>query len=67
LKEKIGFHSFQNFVATDDQLAEEMLKELSLRGVDFTKMKGGLPVNYLVLLSEWDTFYARMLWLVLAR
>ena len=66
LKEKIGFHSFQNFVATDDQLAEEMLKELSLRGVDFTKMKGGAPVNHLVLLSEWDTFYARMLWLTYA-
>jgi hypothetical protein len=62
----IGFRSFKNFVATDDQLAEEMLCELSLRGVDFTKMKGDLLVNHLVLLSEWDTFYARMLWLTYA-
>ena len=68
LEETIGFHSFKNFVATDDQLAEEMLHELSLRGVDFTKMKGDSvePVNHLVLLSEWDTFYARMLWLTYA-
>ena len=62
----IGFHSCKNFVATDDQLAEEMLDELSLRGVDFTKMKGDAPVNHLVLLSEWDTFYARMLWITYA-
>jgi hypothetical protein len=68
LVETIGFRSFKNFVATDDQLAEEMLYELSLRGVNFTKMKGDSvePVHHLVLLSEWDTFYARMLWLTYA-
>src|SRR5205823_3025883 len=53
----IGFNSFRNFVATDDQLAQEMLEELKLRGVNFARGD-----NHLVLLSEWDTFYARMLW-----
>jgi hypothetical protein len=66
LQSTIGFNSFKNFVATDDQLAEEMLNELFLRGVDFTKMKGDSLVNHLVLLSEWDTFYARVLGLTYA-
>jgi len=65
--EKIGFKSFRNFVATDDQLAQEILNELDLRGIDFTKVnKQGALVNHLVLLSEWDTFYARMLSLTYA-
>jgi hypothetical protein len=58
---EIGFKSFRNFVATDHQLATEMLDELGLRGVDFTQDN-----NHLVLLSEWDTFYGRMLSLTYA-
>jgi hypothetical protein len=50
------FKSFHNFAVTDGQLAEDAFKELSLRGLDFTKKK-----NHLVLISEWDTFYGRML------
>ena len=61
LTEKIGFKSFQNFVATDDQLASEMLSELALRDVDFTE-----PDNHLVLLSEGDNFYAQVLSLTYA-
>jgi hypothetical protein len=56
LVQKIGFKDFHNFVATDDQLASEMLDELCLRGVDLSKKE-----NHLVLLSEWDNFYTRML------
>src|SRR5205823_3417551 len=34
--QEIGFKSFQNFVATEDQLASEILDELDLRGIAFT-------------------------------
>ena len=51
-----GFAAFHNFAATDAQMSEEILKELSLRGVDLQK-----PDAHIVLISEWDTFYARML------
>jgi hypothetical protein len=60
-KNEIGFHSFQNFAATDNQLASEMLKELALRDVNFAQTQ-----DHLVLISEWDTFYARMLELTYA-
>lgn len=53
---KAGFKAFHNFSATDGQLARELLHELKLRNVDLAK-----PSNHLVLISEWDTFYARML------
>jgi hypothetical protein len=52
-----GFRAFHNFVATDAQLAREVVKELALRRVDLQKTNE----NHLVLISEWDTFYARML------
>ncbi len=57
----IGFKSFHNFAATDDQLAREILAELKLRGAELTNTN-----NHLVLISEWDTFYARMLSLTYA-
>jgi hypothetical protein len=52
-----GFQAFHNFVATDAQLAQEVIDELALRRVDLKKTNE----NHLVLISEWDTFYARML------
>jgi hypothetical protein len=52
----IGFNTFHNFAATDDQLASEILDELALRGVDFKEEK-----NHLVLLSEGDNFYTQVL------
>jgi hypothetical protein len=53
---KLGFGAFHNFAATDAQLAGEVLAELKLRGAD-----PGLRKNHIVLISEWDTFYARNL------
>ncbi|HKX62593.1 MAG TPA: hypothetical protein VJS65_12125, partial [Verrucomicrobiae bacterium] len=51
-----GFKAFHNFAATDAQFAKELLNELALRKADVTKGTD----NHLVLISEWDTFYARM-------
>jgi hypothetical protein len=53
---EVGFKSFHNFAATDAQMAGEVIEELKLRGADLTDEK-----NHVVLISEWDTFYARML------
>ena len=55
------FHSFHNFCATDAQLAGEALDELRLRNVDLR-----IPSKNLVLISEWDTFFGRMLSLTYA-
>ena len=55
------FRSFRNFAATDAQLAGEALDELRLRKVDLRD-----PAKNLVLISEWDTFYGRMLSLTYA-
>jgi hypothetical protein len=57
-----GFKAFRNFAATDAQLAREMLHELSLRSIDLKRTND----HHLVLISEWDTFYARMLSLTYA-
>jgi hypothetical protein len=51
-----GFKSFHNFSATDAQIAHEIFGELALRGADLKDEK-----KHVVLISEWDTFYARML------
>jgi hypothetical protein len=51
------FKSFHNFAATDAQLAKEVLCELALRGLNVEHPNK----SHLVLISEWDTFYARML------
>ena len=56
LRETVGFKSFRNFAATDDQLASETLRELALRDVDVTELH-----NHLVLLSEGDLFYSQVL------
>jgi hypothetical protein len=56
-----GFKSFQNFAATDAQLAREVLDELTLSGTDLADTN-----NHVVLISEWDTFYARVLSLTYA-
>jgi hypothetical protein len=50
-----GLKSFHNFTVTDAQLAEEACDELALRNADLSDSK-----NHLVLIGEWDTFYARM-------
>jgi len=55
------FRSFHNFCATDAQLAGEALKELKLRKIDLADTSKNL-----VLISEWDTFYGRMLSLTYA-
>jgi hypothetical protein len=52
---KAGFKSFHNFTVTDAQLAEEACAELELRRASLTNTN-----NHLVLIAEWDTFYARM-------
>jgi hypothetical protein len=58
---KAGFKSFHNFAATDAQMAREIYRELALRGAD---LKDGH--KHVVLISEWDTFYARMMSLTYA-
>jgi hypothetical protein len=57
-----GFSSFHNLAATDAQMAQEVFKELELRGVRLTReKKDAPPPDHIVLISEWDTFYARIL------
>ena len=56
----LPYRSFASFCATDAQLAREVLHELELRRVD---LKGD---QHLALISEWDTFYGRMLSLTYA-
>ncbi len=58
------FHSFHNFCATDAQLAAEAFDELKLRQVDLSDPEKNR--KNLVLISEWDTFYGRMLSLTYA-
>ena len=57
----LWFRSFHNFAATDAQLANEALDELKLRHIDLAQTN-----QHLVLISEWDTFYGRMLELTYA-
>lgn len=52
----MGFRAAHFFNASDAQMAVEILDELKLRHVDLTNQ-----TYHLVLLSEWDTFYGRML------
>jgi hypothetical protein len=57
-----GFHSVHTFGATDAQLARAVLDELRRRDVGLTRSpQGGVGRDQVVLISEWDTFYARML------
>jgi hypothetical protein len=58
-----GCESWRFFKATstDDELAEELVDELSLRGVDLTD-----KTQCVALISEWDTFYGRALPLTFA-
>jgi hypothetical protein len=55
------FLSAASFCSTDSRLATEVLDELRLRELDFSR-----PENHLALISEWDTFYGRMLSLTYA-
>jgi hypothetical protein len=57
---KQGFASVHNFAATDAQLAREIFNELKLRGVRVAGSANQQP-DHIVLLSEWDTFYGRLL------
>jgi hypothetical protein len=52
-----GFGSVRNFACTDRQLAREALDELKLRGIDPSSSNS---LQHLVLVSESDTFFARM-------
>ncbi len=56
LKAYAGFKSVRNFCATDAQLAHELFDELELRNAGLVEGK-----NHIVLISEWDSFFARML------
>jgi hypothetical protein len=56
------FRAVRNFTATDGQLAGEILDELSLRQIDLKKPSR----HHLVLISEWDSFFGRMLSLTYA-
>ncbi len=56
LKAHAGFKSVRNFCATDAQLAHELFDELELRKAGVVQGK-----NHIVLISEWDSFFARML------
>lgn len=56
-----GFKSFHNLAATDAQLAREVFRELKLRNADPAKTLPGRKENHVVLISEWDSFYGRML------
>ncbi len=56
LKTHAGFKSVRNFCATDAQLAHELFDELELRNAGLVKGR-----NHIVLISEWDSFFARML------
>ena len=53
---KHWFRSFHNFGSTDEMLANEVMQELKLRQIDLAEAKKNLA-----LISEWDTFYGRML------
>jgi hypothetical protein len=50
------FTNFYNFNATDAQLAQQAFEELKLRQVDLKQTN-----QHLVLISEWDTFFGRVL------
>ncbi len=56
-----GFRQAHFFNATDAELAAQVFDELALRNVELTNRQ-----DHLVLISEWDTFYGRMLSLTYA-
>lgn len=56
-----GFKDALFYNSSDSQMAYEIFEELKLRNCDLK-----WPTNHLVLLSEWDTFYGRMLSLTYA-
>lgn len=56
-----GFKNIRNFAAIDSQLASEIFDELKLRNIPLED-----PQNHLVMISEWDSFYGRMLSLTYA-
>jgi hypothetical protein len=53
--------SFYNFTCTDEQLAEALLHELSLRGALWYPQGINTRRPRLVLISDWDTTYGRAL------
>jgi hypothetical protein len=52
---RYGLH-FYNTTARDDNLSQELVDELNLRGVDLTDRS-----QHVALFYEWDTFYGRTL------
>src|SRR5262245_1339289 len=68
VREKIretGVRDIHFFNMDDARIADEILSELELRGVRLSDSGGGVSSgparDHIVLLSEWDTFYGRML------
>ena len=53
--------AFTNVTTTDDELVEELIRELKLRGVDLVRDKASIA-----LISEWDSQYGRALPLTFA-
>lgn len=47
----------QNYIHTDLQLTDELVKELKRRGIKL----GSKEKDHIVIISEWDTFYGRAL------
>ncbi|HET7536972.1 MAG TPA: hypothetical protein VFJ90_10990 [Candidatus Didemnitutus sp.] len=56
---KEGFREVHNLTATDAELAFEVFSELELRKANLTGTDPKQPPGHIVLISEWDTFYAR--------
>jgi hypothetical protein len=56
LRTNVGFASARFFNASDSELATEVFDEMRLRRADPAN-----PANHIVLITEWDTFYSRMI------
>lgn len=50
---------FTQTTSNDDRLADTLVDELELRGVSVRT--GASPAHHVALISEWDTYYGRML------
>ncbi|MCW5889287.1 MAG: hypothetical protein KIT14_01910 [bacterium] len=63
LQAQVGFAAAHFFNADDARLAQEVFRELARRGLCLapSDICGDVGKDHLVLVSEWDTFYGRIL------
>jgi hypothetical protein len=65
LETKVAGFKFDRLTTTDDEVSAALIRELALRDVKLTPCEGnpnnGDALDNIVLISEWDTFYGRML------